>query len=202
MNDRGPICLVFCQDSLLSLYIIGVGLRFPIFVWMNRPQTDDRQFNLPATIAGQLRQFYFGGNWTSVNLKDVLADVSWQQAIAKVNSFNTIAALVYHINYYVCAVQNMLLGEPLHASDKFSFDLPRIESEEDWQKLLEKTWSDADTFAGLIGQLADERLGEDFADGKYGTYYRNLTGIIEHAHYHLGQIVLIKKMIGSLENEV
>jgi hypothetical protein len=28
---------------------------------------------------------------------------------------------------------------------------------------------------------------------KYGNYYRNIHGIIEHIHYHLGQIVLIEK---------
>jgi len=32
---------------------------------------------------------------------------------------------------------------------------------------------------------------------KYGNYYRNFHGIIEHCHYHLGQIVLIKKMLLS-----
>ena len=32
---------------------------------------------------------------------------------------------------------------------------------------------------------------------KYGNYFRNLTGIIEHLHYHLGQIVLIKKLIAE-----
>ena len=38
-------------------------------------------------------------------------------------------------------------------------------------------------------------LWETFADEKYGHYYRNLHGIIEHTHYHLGQIVLIKKLL-------
>ncbi|HAI83731.1 MAG TPA: DUF1572 domain-containing protein, partial [Chitinophagaceae bacterium] len=28
-----------------------------------------------------------------------------------------------------------------------------------------------------------------------GTYYRNILGLIEHTHYHLGQIALIKKII-------
>jgi hypothetical protein len=32
-------------------------------------------------------------------------------------------------------------------------------------------------------------------NAKYGNYYRNLHGIIEHTHYHLGQIVLIKKLL-------
>lgn len=151
--------------------------------------------SLTAQIAKHLRDVCFGGNWTSVNLQQTLADVTWQQATAKVYSFNTIAALVYHVGYYVNAVTKVLQGGPLDAHDKYSFDCPPIQSPEDWEKLLEKTWADAENFARLIEQLPDSRLEEPFSEGKYGNYYRNLCGIIEHHHYHLGQIVLIKKML-------
>ncbi|MEJ7829346.1 MAG: hypothetical protein WKF91_14145 [Segetibacter sp.] len=39
--------------------------------------------NLTGQIAKQFRDVYFGGNWTSVNLKENLADVTWQQAITQ-----------------------------------------------------------------------------------------------------------------------
>jgi uncharacterized damage-inducible protein DinB len=148
-----------------------------------------------AQIAKHLREIHFGGNWTSVNLKDTLAGVSWQQATTKVYSFNTIAILVYHINYYISAVLKVLEGGPLNASDKYSFSHPPIQSQDDWEKLLEKSWTEAEKFASLIEQLPESRLGENLADEKYGNYYRNLHGIIEHSHYHLGQIVLIKKIL-------
>lgn len=153
--------------------------------------------NLTAQIAKHFREVHFGDNWTSSNLKDALAGVSWQQAVTKVDSLNTIAALVYHINYYVSAVLKVLQGEPLTASDKYSFDLPPITSDEDWQRLLDKLWTDAENFAAMIEQLPDSQLDEIFVDEKYGTYYRNLQGIIEHTHYHLGQIVLIKKLVSQ-----
>ena len=152
---------------------------------------------LSEQIAKHFREVHFGGNWTSSNLKDTLAGVSWQQAVVKVQSLNTIAALVYHINYYVSAVSKVLQGEPLTASDKYSFDLPPIQSDEDWKHLLDKFWKDAENFSGLIEQLPDSKLDEIFVDEKYGTYYRNLQGIIEHTHYHLGQIVLIKKLLAQ-----
>jgi hypothetical protein len=148
-----------------------------------------------AQIARQLRAVYFGGNWTSVNMKDVLANVTWQQATAKVYSFNTIATLVYHTSYYIDAVSKVLQGETLNAKDKYSFDHPPINSQEEWENLLDKTWKKVEDFAGLIEQVSESKLEETFADEKYGTYYRNLHGIIEHTHYHLGQIVLIKKIL-------
>ncbi len=151
--------------------------------------------NVTEQIAKHFREIHFGGNWTSVNLKDNLENLSWQQATTQVYSFNTIATLVYHMNYYVSAVLKVLQGEALNAKDIYSFDHPPILSQADWEKLLEKTWADAEKFASLIEQLQETKLWETFSDEKYGNYYRNIHGIIEHCHYHLGQIVLIKKIL-------
>ncbi len=151
--------------------------------------------NLPSQIAKNFREVYFGGNWTSSNLKDNLADVTWQQATTQVYNLNTIAILVFHISYYVNTVLKVLHGEPLDAHDKYSFDLPPILSQQDWEKLLDNTLSDAEKLAGLIEQLPESKLWENMADEKYGNYYRNFHGIIEHTHYHLGQIALIKKIL-------
>jgi uncharacterized damage-inducible protein DinB len=151
--------------------------------------------NLSQQIAKHFRGVYFGGNWTAVNLKSSLEGVDWKMASAKVSSLNSIAALFFHINYYISAVLMVLKGKPLNAKDKYSFDLPVIQSQEDWDRLLEKSWQEAESFALLVEELPEERLWETFSDEKYGNYYRNLAGIIEHTHYHLGQIVLIKKML-------
>lgn len=146
-------------------------------------------------IAKHVIDVHFGGNWTGVNLTDTLADITWEEATKKIYSLNTMAALVFHMNYYVDAVLNVLHGEPLTASDKYSFDIPPIHSEDNWKKLLDKTWRQARELADLIDKLPDTRLNETFVDEKYGTYYRNLHGIVEHIHYHLGQIVVIKKLL-------
>lgn len=151
--------------------------------------------SLTKQIAKHFRDIHFGGNWTTSNLKDNLADTTWLQATTQVHSFNTIATLVYHTHYFVHVVLKVLQGEPLNASDKYSFDVPTIQSQEDWEKLLDKVWADAESFAALVEQLPESKLWEDFSDKKYGNYYRNLHGVIEHTHYHLGQIVLIKKIL-------
>lgn len=150
---------------------------------------------LTQQIAKHFREIYFGGNWTSSNLKDNLAGLTWQQATTQVYSCNSIVTLVYHMNYYVTAVTKVLQGEPLDASDKYSFNHPLLLSQEDWEKLLEKIWADAEKFASLIEQLPESKLWENLADEKYGNYYRNLHGIIEHNYYHVGQIALIKKIL-------
>ncbi len=151
--------------------------------------------SLTEQIAKHFREIHFGGNWTWSNLKDNLADITWQQATTQVYSFNTIATLVYHINYYVSGVIKVFEGEPLDIKDKYSFDHPPIHSQEGWEKLVDKTFTEAEKFACLIEQLPESKLWENISEEKYGNYYRNIHGIIEHTHYHLGQIVLIKKIL-------
>ena len=52
-----------------------------------------------------------------------------------------------------------------------------------------------DLFVEKVKTLEDEILHQTFVDEKYGNYYRNLVGIIEHGYYHLGQIVILKKIL-------
>jgi uncharacterized damage-inducible protein DinB len=155
---------------------------------------------LTNQIAKHFRDVYFGGNWTSVNLRDILADISREEATTKPYNLNSIASLVFHINYYVAPVLKVLQGEALVASDKFSFDVPAITSEEDWQKLVAKVFTEAELLAAQIEKLDEAKLFDDFTDPKYGNYYRNLHGIIEHTHYHLGQISLIKKFLKAKDD--
>ena len=153
--------------------------------------------NLAKQIAKQLRDVHFGGNWVWVNLKETLADVTWQQATEQVHSFNTIATLVYHMNYYLNTVLRVLEGKPLDGKHELSFNLPPIVSQQDWETLLDKTWKGAEQLANLVEKLPEHQLWEIFSEEKYGNYYRNIHGIIEHSHYHLGQIVLIKKILAQ-----
>lgn len=146
-------------------------------------------------IARHIREVYFGDNWTCSNLKDNLKDVTWDQAVTRVHAFNTIATLINHTNYYTEAIIKVLDGGPLIADDEFSFNHPSITNQQEWDLLLEKVWRDADKLASKVEQLPDEILTHDFADNKKYTYYRYLNGNIEHLHYHLGQIALIKRMV-------
>jgi len=150
--------------------------------------------NTTKLIAKHYKEIIFGGNWTYSNLKEHLEDVTWEQATKRVESFNTIAALTYHINYYVIGAIDVLQGKPLLIKDKYSFDHPSIKSETDWNKIKDSLFNDANKFTNLVEKLPDSKLPEIFENKKWGNYYRNLHGIIEHAHYHLGQIVLVKKL--------
>lgn len=150
---------------------------------------------LSKQIASHFKQVFFGGNWTSVDFTAVLKDVDWVMATTKVKDLNTLARLVFHVDYYIDVTIKVLEGGLLDAHDKFSFDCPEIKNEEDWETLRNKLFRDATTYVALVEQLPDSKLEEIFCLEKYGNYYRNIHGLIEHCHYHLGQIVLIKKLV-------
>jgi hypothetical protein len=105
--------------------------------------------NICSQIAKNLREVFFGGNWTDVNIKDTLSSISYEDATAKVYSFNTIAVLVFHINYYIDRVIPVLKGEQLKATDKDAFSHPPINSEDEWKKMVDDSFKQLEIFASL-----------------------------------------------------
>jgi uncharacterized damage-inducible protein DinB len=144
-------------------------------------------------LALHIRQVFNGGNWTDSNLSNTLRDIGWEEAVKPRTPFHSIAELVFHIRYYFSAIVGVLEGGPLDASDRFSFDLPAIHGENDWERLVKEAFELAERLAALVEAMPDGRLHETFVEEKYGSVLRNIMGVIEHTHYHLGQIVLLKK---------
>jgi hypothetical protein len=148
------------------------------------------------TIAQLVEEVFLNGKWVALtNYKDQLEGMDWKVATKKVGDLNTIALLAQHIHYYVKGVNNVFINGGLEIRDKFSFDFPPIESQEQWDTFLEVFWKDAADLAKFIRKLPENQLDAPFVEEKYGRYFRNLIGMSEHSYYHLGQISLIKKML-------
>ena len=146
-------------------------------------------------LAKHLREFISGPNTTGSHLKEHLDDITLEEANQAVYGLNTIAKLVYHINYYIEAVSGVLEGEPLTAKDIYSYDAPILKTQEAWKLRLDTLYTNLDRCASQASRLTDQELKSNFVLEKYGTYERNLMGLLEHSHYHFGQIVVLKKII-------
>jgi len=147
-------------------------------------------------IAYRFREIILNGTWVAnTNYKEQLTNLDWKIATTPIKNLNTIALLAQHIHYYINGINIVFKGGSLDIKDKFSFDFPPINSQEEWDLFLSKFWKDSEEFATLIEQMPDEKLEQGFVDEKYGTYKRNIEAMIEHSYYHLGQIVLLHKMI-------
>ena len=150
---------------------------------------------LSKQLAMQIREVILNGNWISTNLKTEVEEVDLRTALVQVGNLNNIAKLCFHLNYYIAGVNNVFENGKLEIRDKYSFDLPELINEEDWNAIKEKSWDDAERLASFVENMTEEELKADFINPKFGSYYRNLVGIVEHSYYHLGQIVIIKKLI-------
>jgi uncharacterized damage-inducible protein DinB len=151
---------------------------------------------LSETIVKRLRELFLDGHWiTNTNYKEILTDTTKDEAIAKISDLNSLAELTYHVNYYLSGLNNVFNGGALEIRDKYSFDITPIETEEDWQRLVLDLINNAEAFINHVSSMSEENLHGPFIVEKYGSYLRNIEGVIEHAYYHLGQMVIIKKMI-------
>jgi len=149
-------------------------------------------------LSKRIREVLSNGKWiANTNFKDQILSLSWKQAIQKVDDLNSIAMLTFHVNYYMAEILNVLNGGELEIKDKYSFELPEIKSEKDWEIMVSEFMKNAEEFADKIEQLDENILDKPFAEEKYGSYLRNIEGFIEHCYYHLGQISLLKKMVSK-----
>ena len=149
-----------------------------------------------AALSNRLREVLLNGKWiANTNFKEQLLSVSWEQAIQKVGDLNTIALLTFHINYYLAGLLIFFTNGKLDIHDKYSFDMPEIKNETDWNNLVNDFLENAEKFATHVGQMDSSLLDKPFVEEKYGSYLRNIEGVIEHSYYHLGQVSLIRKML-------
>lgn len=153
-------------------------------------------------IANRFREVILSGKWiANTNLHEAISDLTWQQATTQIGSLNTVALLTFHLNYYIEGVLQVLKGGTLDIRDKYSFDMPHINTQKDWEQLINSICENAEQFAFLVEQLPDDQLLTPFVDVKYGSWYKNLEGMIEHCYYHFGQVSLIKKMVLELRDK-
>lgn len=151
---------------------------------------------LSTYLSNRLRAVYLDGYWiANTNFKTQLEHTNWQQATQKLDNLNTIAALIFHINYYLEGLLKAFDSGKIEISDAFSFDCPPIQSDADWNNMIRIFLDHAEKFSVLVENLDESVFEQPFFDDQYGSMIRNIEGVIEHSYYHLGQIVLINKLL-------
>ena len=152
--------------------------------------------SLPSQLATRFREVMLDGRWVAnTNFQDQLSDVNLELATRKTGTHNSIAELTFHIHYYIKGLLDVMQGGELTIRDKYSFDMPNISTEEDWQQLRSRLLEDSESFAQGIEAMSEDEIKGPFVRPEYGTWLRSLDGTIEHAYYHLGQVSLLKKLL-------
>lgn len=148
-----------------------------------------------ALLAERIREVFLHGTWiANTNYKAVLEATNWEQALRTQGALNSIAALTFHVNYYLAGLLSVFRGGKLEISDAFSFDMPPVSGQEEWTGMVAALLDNAGAFATTIEAMEDSSLDLPFVDPRYGSIARNIEGVIEHSYYHLGQIVLLTRL--------
>ena len=151
-----------------------------------------------AFLANQTRELMSEGTFiANTNVMLQLDAIDWQDARKKIGNLNSIAELAFHLDYYFEGLLKGYETGVLDTHDRDSFSLKPIVSDADWKELKMRLIRNSKEFANLVEGFSEEQLNAPFIEPKYGSNRRNIQAIIEHGYYHLGQIVLIRKMLSE-----
>ncbi len=147
-------------------------------------------------LANRFREVMLSGTWiANTNWQKELKDVNLDLAMKKIPNINRIYDLTFHGLYYIKGINHFFKSGQLDIKDSLSFPSSELLNDEEWQQLKDELMDQSELFAKSIEDLHESKLQEKFFDEKYGSYIRNIDGQIEHAYYHLGQVILLKKML-------
>ncbi len=135
-----------------------------------------------------------GDCWIGLNFKEALHDVNAAKAGAgTANKINNTWQLVAHITYWRTTVVNRLTGStnPPPFPD---FLLPGELNEENWRQTLHDFEAAYHLLRNAIHGFTDEQL-EKPSPKEGQTFYQLMLGCLQHDAYHLGQLVLLKKIL-------
>lgn len=151
--------------------------------------------NIQTQIAQHLLQVTEGDNWTDVNIADTIKDISVEEATHRTEaSPNTIASLIHHLSYWNRIIIQRINGIKPNIPESNGFDMPALKTDQDWGNLKKDHFASVHELADAILKVDEARLEQPILPD-YSSVYKNLQGTVEHIHYHLGQIVILKKLV-------
>lgn len=143
------------------------------------------------------RAAFAGGNWSDNSLRQHLEGLPLAEATRRHGAANSIAAIAYHLHYFVNGVLNVLTGQPLDTRDAPSWETPAFATQAEWDAFVARLLADGEAVAAAFEALPEEGMWLPFHDPKYSSVFTNGLGILEHTYYHLGQVAVLRRVGGA-----
>ena len=149
-----------------------------------------------ARIADQLKRAVGGDAWHGPALMEILAGVDAAAAAARpISNAHTIWELTLHISAWDSVILRRIAGKAASPSDEENFPKIKDTSEAAWRVTLANLHRQHQELLRVISEMPDSRLSEQVLGKDYDFYFL-LHGTVQHALYHAGQIVLLKRVRG------
>jgi uncharacterized damage-inducible protein DinB len=144
-------------------------------------------------IEDQLNRSFRGEAWHGPCLQDLLADVSFEQALARpFANVHSIWEIVLHIITWLEVARRRLGGEDWEPDPEQDWPAVADATESGWKIALGHLEGAVERLRGAITAFNPDRLDENVRGKPYSIYFL-LHGVIQHNLYHAGQIALLKK---------
>tara|TARA_R110002012_G_scaffold11112_5_gene49899 strand:+ start:176 stop:634 length:459 start_codon:yes stop_codon:yes gene_type:complete len=138
---------------------------------------------------------YHGHPWLDVTLEDTLSRITAAQAHQRpLKSGNTIWEIVNHLIAWRENVLKRVQGEVLETPANNYIKKIEDASEEAWQQTLNALETTQKEWLYFLSTFPEADFEKEYPTNKH-SYYKHIHGIIQHDAYHLGQIVLLAKMV-------
>jgi uncharacterized damage-inducible protein DinB len=144
-------------------------------------------------IAQQFTDLQHGDCWIGINFKEAFKGVDAALAAKNLDTNrNSIWQLVFHVIYWRSTVINRLNGS-MNPPPVQDFSLPETLDEASWKQTLIDFESTYHQLRSTIQHSKEENLLKPSIKPEQ-TNEQLLLGCLQHDAYHLGQLVLLKKM--------
>ena len=152
--------------------------------------------NEAERIADQLKRAFDGEAWHGPSLKEALNGMTVEQAVAHpIAGAHSIWELVSHIGGWEGVVARRLNGEAVSEPDDGDFpEAPAIANPKAWDALLRKVYQAHERLVAQTAALTQADLRRRVDDKPYPAWFM-AHGAVAHALYHVGQIVLLKRLV-------
>jgi uncharacterized damage-inducible protein DinB len=145
-------------------------------------------------IAGLFSDSYNGDPWLDVTLVGTLKTIASEQAYKKLTpQTNSIWEIVNHLISWRQNVLGRVKGNVLITPDHNYFTPVEDHSAKAWNETLLDFEVSQQNWLHFLNDFDDADFEKGYPNNDH-TYYEHIHGILHHDAYHLGQIVLLKKL--------
>jgi uncharacterized damage-inducible protein DinB len=138
---------------------------------------------------------YDGDAWIDVTIVGTLKNVNSGQAFSRpIANLNTIWEIVNHLISWRETVLKRMKGEIVEEPEKNFFETVKNNSEDAWSSTLKRFEESQQMWMEFLSKFNNQDMGKFYVQSKY-TYYDMIHGILQHDTYHLGQVVMLKKIV-------
>jgi uncharacterized damage-inducible protein DinB len=144
-------------------------------------------------IADQLKVAFDGEAWHGPALMEILDGVDAAAAAAHtIPAAHSIWELVLHLATWERVIARRIQGQELMPSDDENFPQVRQPTASAWHEAVQTLQKTHAEVIRLVSARKEPRLNDRVPGKDYDLRFM-LTGVVQHAAYHGGQIALLKK---------